>query len=71
MVATDVASRGIGMLERIFISFLFLIFIPILDVVWLDVDSYALYNALLYSFGHQVRAPHVSCGPLVCRILES
>ena len=71
MVATDVASRGIGMLDCIFVSPPFLHAFLSIDVVWLHVHSSALCDGLLCLSSRLVWAPDVSLGSLVRFILES
>lgn len=68
MVATDVASRGIGMLDRIFIvPFPFRFLFPSLllklgGFMWIALLSATDFSCL---FSRLVRAPDVSFGPLV------
>lgn len=49
MVATDVASRGIGMLDRIFIVPFPLLVPSIFHYMWLRVDSSSLCNGIFLS----------------------
>lgn len=74
MVATDVASRGIGMLDRIFVvPFPFLLLFPLLLLNLCGSAWTALLSATDFSclFSCLVWASDVSFGPLVRKVLGS